>query len=307
MYTDEEPIRQKVVKRIDEEITSVQSKPNVVSLEPVTTEVVTDIHLNVTTIQPTSNVDSVEQEPTTMAELVDRNVTTVQPKTDAAVMTHWSVVNVTCNCSQPAEVKNGKFDVTYVTQTSLNRFVLFSKEILSRWNGPLVISVCIRSEDELSQLQSFLEEAEFPPHFVVIPYLDTSDHYPINKLRNIAIEQVATSHYLMTDIDLFPAGDLYETILRIPDAELDAPKQAIVVPAYEVRFDSDRFAFMNSSRGMLRRVPPKCDDLEQCWSKHLFLIPHHKNELMSCLQFGPCKQFKEKMKTHVGEEDAVHL
>ena len=206
MYTDEEPIRQKVVKRIDEEITSVQSKPNVVSLEPVTTEVVTDIHLNVTTIQPTSNVDSVEQEPTTMAELVDRNVTTVQPKTDAAVMTHWSVVNVTCNCSQPAEVKNGKFDVTYVTQTSLNRFVLFSKEILSRWNGPLVISVCIRSEDELSQLQSFLEEAEFPPHFVVIPYLDTSDHYPINKLRNIAIEQVATSHYLMTDIDLFPAG-----------------------------------------------------------------------------------------------------
>lgn len=226
MYTDEEPIRQKVVKRIDEEITSVQSKPNVVSLEPVTTEVVTDIHLNVTTIQPTSNVDSVEQEPTTMAELVDRNVTTVQPKTDAAVMTHWSVVNVTCNCSQPAEVKNGKFDVTYVTQTSyilhlyvnrsLNRFVLFAKEILSRWNGfesslvvihrPLVISVCIRSEDELSQLQSFLEEAEFPPHFVVIPYLDTSDHYPINKLRNIAIEQVATSHYLMTDIDLFPAG-----------------------------------------------------------------------------------------------------
>ena len=71
---------------------------------------------------------------------------------------------------------------------------------------PLVISVCIRSDDELSQLRSFLQEAEFPPRLVVVPYLDTSDHYPINKLRNIAIERVATSHYLMTDIDLFPAG-----------------------------------------------------------------------------------------------------
>ena len=99
---------------------------------------------------------------------------------------------------------------------SLNRFILFSKEILLRWNGfycrslftnrPLSVSVCIRSEEERSQLQSFLREARFPPRLIVIPYLELSDHYPINKLRNIAIERVTTSRYLMTDIDLFPAG-----------------------------------------------------------------------------------------------------
>ena len=95
------------------------------------------------------------------------------------------------------------------------------------------------------------------------------------------------------------AGDLYETILRVPEEELSTPKQAIIVPAYEVRFDSPKFAFMSTKRGMLRRIPPQCNDLAKCWSKHLFLIPHHKEELMSCLQHGPCTQFKEKATTHV--------
>ena len=68
------------------------------------------------------------------------------------------------------------------------------------------MAVCIRSEEERDQLQSFLEKAAFPSRFVVVPHLDTSGRYPINKLRNLAIEKVTTSHYLMTDIDLFPAG-----------------------------------------------------------------------------------------------------
>ena len=68
------------------------------------------------------------------------------------------------------------------------------------------MAVCICSEEERDQLQSFLEKAAFPSRFVVVPHLDTSGHYPINKLRNLAIEKVTTSHYLMTDIDLFPAG-----------------------------------------------------------------------------------------------------
>ena len=87
---------------------------------------------------------------------------------------------------------------------------------MQRWNGwgfvdllicrPLSISVCIRGENERTKLDSFLKKSRFPSRLVVTPYLDTSSHYPINKLRNIAIAKVSTSHYLMTDIDLFPAG-----------------------------------------------------------------------------------------------------
>lgn len=94
-------------------------------------------------------------------------------------------------------------------------------------------------------------------------------------------------------------GDLYETILRIPESELSISNQAIIVPAYEVRFDSARYAFMDDSSETPHIFPSECSDLEQCWWRYLFLIPHHKDELLSCLKYGPCKQFKEKALTHV--------
>ena len=102
-------------------------------------------------------------------------------------------------------------------------------------------------------------------------------------------------------------GDLYETILHIPESELSISYQAIIVPAYEVRFDSEKIAFMSNTRGMMRRMPPECNDLKKCWSKHLFLIPHHKDELLSCLNYGPCKQFKAKIGTHVVDWQRIHF
>lgn len=102
-------------------------------------------------------------------------------------------------------------------------------------------------------------------------------------------------------------GDLYETILRIPEAELSTPKQAIIVPAFEVRFDSPKFAFMNDTSETPQPLPSLCSDLEACWSKYRFLIPHHKDELMSCLKYGPCTQFKEKVLTHVMENRTGYL
>lgn len=33
--------------------------------------------------------------------------------------------------------------------------------------------------------------------------------------------------------------------------------------------------------------------------RHLFMVPHHKRELLSCLQYGPCDIFKKEQLTHV--------
>ena len=102
-------------------------------------------------------------------------------------------------------------------------------------------------------------------------------------------------------------GDLYETILRIPESVLSIPKQAIIVPAFEVCFDSTKLSFMNETAETPQPLPSECYDLDMCWSKYRFLIPHHKDELMSCLQYGPCKQFKEKVLTHVAANSIAHL
>ena len=33
--------------------------------------------------------------------------------------------------------------------------------------------------------------------------------------------------------------------------------------------------------------------------RHLFMVPHHKEELLSCLAYGPCDIFKKQQLTHV--------
>ena len=67
------------------------------------------------------------------------------------------------------------------------------------------IAVCVRGEDERNQLESFLVENRFPDRLNVTIVVDLSEHYPINHLRNVAIQGVRTSHFLLTDIDLWPA------------------------------------------------------------------------------------------------------
>lgn len=69
----------------------------------------------------------------------------------------------------------------------------------------LSIAVCVRSEDEKTHLESFLTENRFPDRLSVAIVLDPSDHYPINHLRNVAIQGVRTSHFFLTDIDVWPA------------------------------------------------------------------------------------------------------
>ena len=58
------------------------------------------------------------------------------------------------------------------------------------------------------------------------------DRYPINKLRNIGINLVSSSHYLMLDIDLWPSECLHDRLLSIlsgPDAAKLESKAALVV------------------------------------------------------------------------------
>lgn len=118
VYTVEEPIRERVVKRVDEEITSVQPKSNVISVESAPTEVVKTTNLNVTTVQLESNTDSMEPVQENATTSMGVSTATAQPKLGDAVLTRCPVINVTKECSQPAAVKSRELDVTYVTQTS---------------------------------------------------------------------------------------------------------------------------------------------------------------------------------------------
>ena len=204
------------------------------------------------------------------------------------------------NANKSGSSKSGSdlYDVTLVSQTSIDRFSLFADEIVRRWNG--MISVSIHVDDENAQsIRVYMSQHIFPERVRLSYVKDNSGHYPINRLRNVAINNTITSHFWLTDIDIWPASDLYETILSLPSSLLSVEKQAIVVPAYEVLFDSKQLMIPDKNSKGARSRDGTCTDLEACLFKHLFMVPHHKQELMSCLQYGPCDTFKKKQQTHV--------
>jgi hypothetical protein len=133
------------------------------------------------------------------------------------------------------EVYRGKVEdaVTMVTQTDLSRIVRL-REICKRWKGPLVAIVFLTDAHFLDEtLKESLTKLCTDLTIVGYKYPDKLERwYPVNKLRNLGINRVRTSHYLMIDIDFLPDQDLQATMKQFLP-ELNRAKTAVVVPAFE--------------------------------------------------------------------------
>ena len=153
-----------------------------------------------------------------------------------------------------------KFNTTLVVQTSLDRlFVL--QETCRRWKDPIVVAVHLSQHDQQDstspplyqqQLDSFAKPC---PHVEFVQYLAPTDQkewaYPVNRLRNLALDRVRTSHILVVDVDFVPSLRLDQTIQNVlRDRELQRQsaqhaipsnpnRDAIVVPAFERKGDCD--------------------------------------------------------------------
>lgn len=77
---------------------------------------------------------------------------------------------------------------------------------LDRWAGPISVVVhCHPSHIE--DILSFFQTASFPNRLILTMVTSSSDDYPINTLRNIAIEAAPTSHFMVFDMDVWPTGN----------------------------------------------------------------------------------------------------
>ena len=107
---------------------------------------------------------------------------------------------------------------------------------------------------------------------------DNSGHFPINRLRNVAIHNTITSNFWLTDVDIWsachspslflPIADLYETILALPSSLLAIDKQAIVVPVYEVLSTSKQSKASNK-KGRVQNGSSDYTDLQTCLFKYV--------------------------------------
>ena len=176
--------------------------------------------------------------------------------------------NSKCQALDAAE-----YSTTLVTQTSLSRLWILN-ETCTRWKDPIVVVVFIPNGQEMTN--EHLSSLSCP-NLQIITYMANPEesevqNYPVNRLRNVGLDAVTTSHVMVMDVDFVPSMDLAGTIRKAlqvrhehhPDQE---DRQALVVPAFErlpprpCETDSDCATFLQADSSF---IPKSFDSLQTC-------------------------------------------
>ncbi|ELT87166.1 hypothetical protein CAPTEDRAFT_200998 [Capitella teleta] len=139
-----------------------------------------------------------------------------------------TLVNI-FNCPRPSQSSNDITLVTQLTSDRIDRLLL----IMNIWKGPISASVypdtelSIRGED-ICLLKKQDSRCRVQLHLVQ----KSGVFFPVNKLRNIALDMAVTSHVFLTDVDFIPDQNLYENALQ----QLHSLQgmQSLVIPAFEM-------------------------------------------------------------------------
>ena len=195
-----------------------------------------------------------------------------------------------------AGVKN--ISVTLVIQTTFDRIKLLYLTCKRLNSSSLIVSVYLTQDEYHNEWDGVKKEYENLCNNVqFVPYISKSNEertlsYPINSLRNKALDLVTSSHVLVIDIDMIPSENLDEAILesidlaieRRADDDGDAgidPHDAIVVPAFERKLKNDT----------------KCGTLEKCHDlieKDQYFIPKNMKELKEKIVEEECIIFQSE-------------
>jgi hypothetical protein len=117
--------------------------------------------------------------------------------------------------------------VTIVTQLSSDRLWML-RRLAERWEGQIVAALSVEAGTPLPPPSSV------PPHVRLVPFVKVAGFpFPINAMRNAAIANVSTSHFLLLDVDLWPSADLETELHRLDETWWSTPRLAIVVAAFQ--------------------------------------------------------------------------
>ena len=173
---------------------------------------------------------------------------------------------------------------TLATQSTPERLWML-KFICRRWTGPIVIAV-------YTDQHSVQKEPECPNVDYVIVSTETStfqEHtsYPVNKLRNLAIARVKTSHFVMADIDLWPDSSLLrrlDVVAKNDPNFFRDPLRAVVIAAFarEVKTDCSSSTAARDTGANYR--------MRECY-REAELMPTTFTQLKDCIIQKECHVF----------------
>ena len=180
-------------------------------------------------------------------------------------------------------------------------------------------------QKELAEVETFIAQGAFPSRLRLTLYIvDVSRRpdcvfrragrklkcmpekiYPLNRLRNLAIANVLTSHFVVFDMDMWPArtprslhsplGNAYQTLITLPRTYLANPYNVMIVPAFSMPpnyFYSRKCTTLQSCIELCalpRRLTPSV----------MQDYPETKSDMAKCLRSHGCTIFRPLSLTHV--------
>ena len=137
----------------------------------------------------------------------------------------------------PFEYKsNGRGDVTIAVQFSVDRLPMF-ETICKFWQGPVSAAIYV-SDFFALHVFNFVQSSNvlrgrknIGYHFV---YSTPNERvYPINFLRNVALENIHTEYVFLCDVDFAPMPSLYDYIVSHVSTTEVSNKSAFIIAAFE--------------------------------------------------------------------------
>jgi hypothetical protein len=183
----------------------------------------------------------------------------------------------TCNVLREQDV-----DFTLAIQISWSRFWIMEHQC-RRWGAhPLSLAVWIEKYEQTNQsyaesVRVSLKNMGCSLEMITVSVLQSASakqdqYYPVNRLRNLALSQVKSSHVIIMDADFLVSPDLYRN-LGVHRAVLAKNYTVtLVIPAFEIR--------------------SKCKPVEsiRCRKFHIQKAPVNKQELLQLFNSGNRKE-----------------
>ncbi|KJE88518.1 glycosyltransferase-like protein LARGE1, variant [Capsaspora owczarzaki ATCC 30864] len=137
----------------------------------------------------------------------------------------------------PPTAKETGQEVTWISQMSWDRLGML-EQIAERWSGPLSISLYLNDYD-VDDLVDHFETSDIlrtRKNIALHLVFKEGTLFPVNYLRNVALDHATTPYVFLADIDFLPSAQM-ATYLASMAASLDLDNKnlpkALVVPAFE--------------------------------------------------------------------------
>ena len=177
--------------------------------------------------------------------------------------------------------------ITLTTQLSIDKFDRLTN-LLDRYNGPVSATVYLTNQESILKLEQMVhvQSPKFRDLVTIHVLLERpseemlanpSKYYPANALRNLALFNIETEHFMILDVDFQTSQNAHDYLYNffLYNTSTKRFNTLYVLPAFEV--DVLGISEPNTSKGYTaaEKVPATKEELLSTWEEKSARVFHH--------------------------------